>query len=37
VRVPQCCFVCRAATCDNKLFSFINTHVNKVNSSSHIF
>jgi hypothetical protein len=38
VRVPQCCFVCRAmSTCDNKLFSLINTHVNKVNSSGHIF
>ena len=29
---------CRAASArDNKLFSFINTHVNNVNSSGHIF
>jgi hypothetical protein len=30
--------VCRAAsTRDNKLFSLINTHVDNVNSSGHIF
>ena len=30
--------VCRAASArDNKLFSLINTHVNNVNSSGHIF
>jgi hypothetical protein len=30
--------VCRAASArDNKLFSRINTHVNNVNSSGHIF
>jgi predicted alpha/beta hydrolase family esterase len=30
--------VCRATSArDNKLFSFINTHVSNVNSSGHIF
>jgi hypothetical protein len=30
--------VCHAAsTCDNKLFSLVKTHLNKVNSPGHIF
>jgi hypothetical protein len=30
--------VCRATSArDNKLFSFINTHVSNLNSSGHIF
>jgi hypothetical protein len=37
-RISRVDHVCRAAsTLDNKLFSPINTHVNNVNSSCHIF
>jgi hypothetical protein len=37
-RISRVDHVCRAASArDNKLFSFINTHVNNVISSGHIF
>jgi hypothetical protein len=36
--VPRVWFVCRAMSArDNKLFSIINTHINNVNLSGHIF
>jgi hypothetical protein len=37
-RISRVDHMCRAESArDNKLFSLINTHVNKVNSSCHIF
>ena len=37
-RISRVDHVCRVMSArDNKLFSLINTHVNKVNSSGHIF